>query len=89
LAGQKKYAEAEPLRLEGYRGMLASKRPISVPDRYHLDRARGWTAKIYQAVGQAAEFPAGVTAMPRVEKPGQPAPAAQRRRTDPKSVCFL
>ena len=34
LAGQKKYAEAEPLLLEGYQGMLARKDRIDVPDWY-------------------------------------------------------
>jgi Tetratricopeptide repeat len=33
LAGQKKYAEAEPLLLEGYQGMEARKDRIAVPDR--------------------------------------------------------
>jgi len=59
LAGQKKYAEAEPLLLEGYRGMLARKDRIAVPDRYHLDRAREWIVRLYQAWGKpekAAEW---------------------------------
>jgi serine/threonine protein kinase/tetratricopeptide (TPR) repeat protein len=49
LAGQKKYAEAEPLLLDGYQGMAARKERIRVPDWYHLDRAREWIAKLYQA----------------------------------------
>ncbi len=40
LAGQKKYAEAEPLVLEGYPGMLARREQMGAPDRYHLDRVR-------------------------------------------------
>jgi hypothetical protein len=32
LAGQKKYAEAEPLLLEGYQGMAARKDRIELPD---------------------------------------------------------
>jgi len=59
LAGQKKYAEAEPLLLEGYRGMLARKDRIGVPERYYLDRAREWLVKLYQAWGKpetAAEW---------------------------------
>jgi eukaryotic-like serine/threonine-protein kinase len=39
LAGQKKYAEAEPLLIEGYQGMLARKDRIAVADRYYLDRS--------------------------------------------------
>ncbi len=59
LAGQKKYAEAEPLLLEGYQGMVARKDRIDVPDWYHLDRAREWLVQLYQAwgkPGKAAEF---------------------------------
>jgi hypothetical protein len=52
LAGQKKYAEAEPLLLEGYQGMAPRKKLIPVPDWYHLDRAREWIAQLYQAWGQ-------------------------------------
>jgi tetratricopeptide (TPR) repeat protein len=55
LAGQKKYAEAEPLLLEGYQGMEARKDRIAVPDRYHLDRAREWIAELYQAWGKPAQ----------------------------------
>jgi serine/threonine protein kinase len=54
LAGQKKYAEAEPLLLEGYQGMLARKDRIDVPNWYHLDRARAWIVKLYQAWGKPA-----------------------------------
>jgi eukaryotic-like serine/threonine-protein kinase len=54
LAGQRKYAEAEPLLLEGYQGMLARKELIAVPDRYHLDRAQEWLVQMYQAWGKPA-----------------------------------
>ncbi len=59
LAGQKNYAEAEPLLLEGYQGMAERKRRIDVPDWYHIDRAREWLAQLYQAwgkPGKAAEW---------------------------------
>jgi eukaryotic-like serine/threonine-protein kinase len=59
LAGLKKYTEAEPLLLEGYRGMAARKSRMAVPDWYHLDRARDWIVQLYQALGkpvQAAEW---------------------------------
>ncbi len=46
LAGQKKYAEAEPQLLEGYRGMLARKDRIDAPDWYHLDRAQKWIQQL-------------------------------------------
>jgi eukaryotic-like serine/threonine-protein kinase len=52
LAGQKKYAVAEPLLLSGYQGMTARKDRIDVPDWYHLDRAREWLVQLYQAWGK-------------------------------------
>jgi tetratricopeptide (TPR) repeat protein len=48
LAGQKKYAEAEPVLLEGYQGMLARKQRIALPDQYHLRRAHEWLVQLYQ-----------------------------------------
>ena len=59
LAGQKKYAQAEPLLLEGYSGMLARKDRIDVPEWYYLDRAREWLVQLYQDWGKpekAAEW---------------------------------
>ena len=52
LAGEKKYAEAEPLLLEGYQGMLARKERTGVADWYHLDRAREWLVQLYQSWGK-------------------------------------
>ena len=52
LAGQKKYAEAEPLLVEGYQGMAARKEMIQVADRYHLDRAHEWLIQLYSAWGK-------------------------------------
>jgi serine/threonine protein kinase/tetratricopeptide (TPR) repeat protein len=59
LSGQKKYAEAEPMLLEGHQGMLARKDRIAVPDQYHLDLARQWLIQLYRAwgkPGKAAEW---------------------------------
>jgi len=59
VAGQKKYAEAEPLLLEGYQGMVARKDKMGVANWYHLDRAREWIVQLYQAWGKpekAAEW---------------------------------
>jgi serine/threonine protein kinase/tetratricopeptide (TPR) repeat protein len=70
LAGQKKYAEAEPFLLEGYQGMLARKERMAVPDWYHLDRAREWTIQLYLALGQpkkAAEWRKEVGSTRRTE----------------------
>ena len=55
LAGQKKYAEAEPLLLEGYAGILARKDRMAVPDWYHLDRAGDWLVQLYEASGKPAK----------------------------------
>jgi serine/threonine protein kinase/Tfp pilus assembly protein PilF len=59
LAGEKKYAEAEPLLLAGYQGMVARASRIAAPDRYQLDNARAWISQAYQAWGKrekAAEW---------------------------------
>ncbi|HTT62820.1 MAG TPA: hypothetical protein VMG35_13290, partial [Bryobacteraceae bacterium] len=59
LAGQKKYAEAEPLLIDGYQGVAARKDSISAEDRYHLDRAHSWIVQLYEAWGKpekAAEW---------------------------------
>jgi serine/threonine protein kinase/Tfp pilus assembly protein PilF len=59
LAGQKRYAEAEPLLLEGYQQMLARKDLIAVPDQYHLKRAQEWLVQLYVDWGKpekAAEW---------------------------------
>ena len=59
LAGRKKYAEAESLLLEGYRGMIARKDRIDAPDGYFNGRAREWIVQLYQAWGKpdkAAEW---------------------------------
>jgi len=59
LAGEKRYAEAEPLLLEGYRGMLARKELTPVPSWRHLDSAHEWIVQLYKAWGKpqkAAEW---------------------------------
>ena len=50
LAGQKKYAEAEPLLREGYQGMEARKDRMGAPERYHIDRARDWLTQLHNAL---------------------------------------
>ena len=52
LAGQKKYAEAEPLLLEGYQGMIARKDRIEASNWYNLDRAGEWIVQLYQSWGK-------------------------------------
>jgi eukaryotic-like serine/threonine-protein kinase len=49
LAGEKKYADAEPLLLDGYRGMMARKDRISAPNWRHLKTAHEWILQLYAA----------------------------------------
>ncbi len=55
LAREKKYAEAEPLLLEGYEGMTARKDLVSAPEHYHLRLARGWIVYLYSAWGKPSK----------------------------------
>src|SRR5215469_1125101 len=55
LVGQKKYAEAEPLLLQGYQGMLERKERTGVAYWYHLDRAREWLVQLYQSWGKTEQ----------------------------------
>ena len=55
LARQKKYAEAEPVLLGGYRGMLARKNLLAAPDRRHLDAAHLWIIQTYEMWGKPDE----------------------------------
>jgi tetratricopeptide (TPR) repeat protein len=50
LSGAKKYAEADPLLLEGYQGMLARKDRIDAPDSYHLELAHRWLVRRHKDV---------------------------------------
>ena len=59
LAGQKRYAEAEALLLEGYEGMAARRVRIPAPHAYNLDHARDWIVRLYESWGKpdrAAEW---------------------------------
>ena len=59
LAGQNKYADAEPLLLSGYRGMVERKAAIPVSNRFQLRQAGEWVVQLYQDWGkpeQAAEW---------------------------------
>jgi hypothetical protein len=47
LAGQTRYADAEPLLLGSYHGMLVRKEKMNIPDRFYLDRTREWMDRLY------------------------------------------
>jgi len=52
LAGQKKYAEGEPLLIEGHQGSEARKDRIGIPFRYQVDLAREWLVQMYVEWGK-------------------------------------
>jgi eukaryotic-like serine/threonine-protein kinase len=52
LAGEKKYIEAEPLLLGGYRGMVERKDRMPVPKLRDLDDAHMWIVQMYVAWGK-------------------------------------
>ena len=62
LAGRKRYAEAEPLLLEGYQGMVERQGRMGwmgAANSLYLERARQWIVRLYQASGKpekAAEW---------------------------------
>ena len=52
LAGEKKFVEAEPLLLEGYRGMVERKDRMPIPKLRDLDSAHEWIVQMYVAWGK-------------------------------------
>jgi serine/threonine protein kinase/Tfp pilus assembly protein PilF len=52
LSGQKKYAEAEPLLLSGFEGMLQQEAAIPASNRFKLQEAGEWIVQLYQHWGK-------------------------------------
>ena len=52
LAGEKRYVEAEPFLVEGYRGMVARKDRIPVPKLRDLNSADKWMVEMYEKWGK-------------------------------------
>jgi hypothetical protein len=52
LAGEKKFAESEPLLTEGYQGIEARKDRIAAPDQYQAQMDRERVVKMYEAWGK-------------------------------------
>jgi eukaryotic-like serine/threonine-protein kinase len=52
LVGQKRYAEAKPLLLAGYRGMLQQKDSMGAPNWFYLDEAAAAITQLYRAWGK-------------------------------------
>jgi tetratricopeptide (TPR) repeat protein len=55
LLTQKEYAAAQPLLLQGYRGMKERFTQIPAPARFRLDEARDRLVRLYEAWGKADE----------------------------------
>jgi serine/threonine protein kinase len=53
LAGQKKYAEAEPLLVQGYEGLKARQAKISAPSKKYLVEAAARIVPFYETCGRA------------------------------------
>ena len=54
-SGQKKYAEAEPLLVQGYRRIVERKDKMGAPNLFFLDRVRGWIVRLYEDWGRPEE----------------------------------
>jgi hypothetical protein len=55
LAGQRRYAEAEPLLLSGYEGMSRLEASIPPVNKPSLQRAGEWIDALYQSSGRPAK----------------------------------
>ena len=59
LVGQGKYAEAEPLLVQGYEGLKQREAKIPAWAKVHLTEALEWLVQLYEATGRpekAAEW---------------------------------
>jgi eukaryotic-like serine/threonine-protein kinase len=59
LGGERKYAQAEPLLLHGYRALAAGMNRLDGPKRYFIDLAHKWLVELYRDWGKpdkAAEW---------------------------------
>ena len=52
MLGQKKFAEAEPLILQGYEGLKAREAKIPAPSKKRLTEAAERVVKLYEAWGK-------------------------------------
>jgi hypothetical protein len=55
LLGQGRYAEAEPLVVQGYEGMKARESRIEVPERFRLREAAERVVRFYENWGKAEQ----------------------------------
>jgi eukaryotic-like serine/threonine-protein kinase len=90
LAGQRKYADAEPLLLSSYEGMIQRESTMSADDRSNLADAGNRIVKLYQSRGKsdkAAEWRQKVqetgSANGAVKDPATPAESAPKSCRQP------
>jgi tetratricopeptide (TPR) repeat protein len=74
LAGQKKYAEAEPLLIQGYEGLKAREATISAPAKKYLSAAAARIVPFYEAWGQPAKAAAWRAKLPPTAEGDAPKP---------------
>ena len=55
LSGQRKYESAEPLLVEGFRGIEAAENQLSDAERSYPKQARAWIVELYQSWGKPAK----------------------------------
>ena len=65
LAGQKKFAEAEPLLLAGYRGLLQREAAIPADTRSAIVQSEEWIVRLYQDEGALQKADEWREKMPR------------------------
>ena len=59
LEGGKKYAEAEPLLLHGYRVLAAERDRLDAPDRFRIGLAHKWLVQLYRDRASPTRLPSG------------------------------
>jgi len=79
LLGQKKYAEAEPLLVEGYEGMKQRETQIPPPGKVRLPEAADRLVELYVALGKSEE--SAKWRAERAKYPPEQAPPPQAKQT--------
>jgi eukaryotic-like serine/threonine-protein kinase len=73
MAGEKRYVDAEPLLLDGYRGMVERKDLMPVPKLRDVTNGHKWIVQMYEAWGkpqEAAEWRRGMCREPQNPQAG-------------------
>jgi serine/threonine protein kinase len=83
-AGQKKFAEAEPLLLAGHEGLKQRAARLAAPDQRLLGDARARIVELYDAWGKPQKADAW-RKRPDIDQPSQKAPSSPRRAEAPRA----